>query len=541
MKDAQPIYYTSFFIFVMTLFSIGGPCSVFAVNPANEILLTSKQIDLLKPYLESTQWLRDSLHSIHNEDNFFDPLRQLDGKDLQNFSTNLEVPQQWRGSWKNTTRGNAIDVFSSHIFIQNSLHRVVFSAEFSHTLICFVLTPDLESKVWVFSAKDFNSTFDMARAFELTTNKFELNNSFFIQKASQIPFTPALNGKYVEVNDQLMKKNRVVAEIFNNNVKALDRRWKIESQGQTFIDQRRGFYILASDEKTKTMGYFLLRKISLYENDWELRLYTEPNTIGLTASVYVLGQRFAKINQSGLDYRWLLLPILALVLGYGLYRRRLQQVQKQQFRTHLALNGLRAQLNPHFLFNSLASIQDLVNEDNKAAANRYFDEIARLLRYVVDSSKYTYMPLAQELEALEKYCSLEALRTPFQYSFDISKDIDQNNSEIPTMLLQPFVENAILHGLRPGTDPKELKISLWSESSNRIGISILDNGIGIEEAQRRGQNHLDTREHQGLATTQQRIDLLNEGKKEKITLQITDRSQLKPGQTGTVVQLSIPI
>ncbi|WP_373549328.1 sensor histidine kinase [Haliscomenobacter sp.] len=541
MKNAQLIYHTPLFILAVTLFSMGSISRVLAANPPDGTLLNPKQIALLKPYLESTQWLRDSLHSIYKEDNFFDPLRQLNEQDLQNFSTNLNVPQHWRGFWKNTTRGNAIDVFSSHIFFQNSLHRVVFSADFSHTLICFVITPDLESKVWVFSGKSSNSTFNTARAFELTTNKFEINNSFFIQKNNQTPFPPALNGKYVEVNNQVLQKNRVVAEILNSSVNALDRNWNIESRGETFIDQRRGYYILAADAKTGTMAYFLFRKISLYENDWELRLYTEPNTIGLTAAVYVLGQRFAKLNQTGLDYRWLLLPILALILGYWLYRRRLQQVQKQQFRTHLALNGLRAQLNPHFLFNSLASIQDLVNEDNKAGANRYFDEIARLLRYVVDSSKYAYMPLTQELEALEKYCSLEALRTPFQYSFVLSPDIDQNNTEIPTMLLQPFVENAILHGLRPGTDPKELKISIWPESDNRIGISILDNGIGIDEAQRRGQKLQDTREHQGLATTRQRIDLLNEGKKEKITLKIIDCSHLKPGQTGTLVQLSIPL
>ena len=240
--------------------------------------------------------------------------------------------------------------------------------------------------------------------------------------------------------------------------------------------------------------------------------------------------------------RFLMLILILLGLGtYFYYRNRMKKLQRAQFRTHLALNGLRAQLNPHFLFNSLASIQDLVNEDNKVAANRYFAEIARLLRYVVDSSKYAYMPLVQELEALEKYCSLEALRTPFQYSFDISKDIDQNNTEIPTMLLQPFVENAILHGLRPGTDPKELRIRLWPESGNRIGVMVEDNGIGIEEGQRRGQKLQDTREHQGLANTQQRIDLLNEVKKEKITLQISDRSHPKPGQTGTLVQLSIPL
>jgi sensor histidine kinase YesM len=146
----------------------------------------------------------------------------------------------------------------------------------------------------------------------------------------------------------------------------------------------------------------------------------------------------------------------------------------------------------------------------------------------------------EQLAALKKYCSLEALRTPFDYHFDIRSEIDLQNTEIPTMLLQPFVENAILHGLRPSSIPKDLQISMWPEGEDRIGISIVDNGIGIEESRDRQLANY-KRSHQGISTTQKRIELLNIGKKQKIVLKITDRSQLKPNQTGTLVQLSIPV
>ena len=121
--------------------------------------------------------------------------------------------------------------------------------------------------------------------------------------------------------------------------------------------------------------------------------------------------------------------------------------------------------------------------------------------------------------------------------------VDLENVEIPTMLLQPFVENAILHGLRPSNGPKNLRIKVEQHSHQMLNIAIEDSGIGIEEAQRCQQNRDPDpkRGHQGMAMTNQRIDWLNVGKSEKIALHIQDRNQISPTHTGTLVQLSIPL
>ena len=159
----------------------------------------------------------------------------------------------------------------------------------------------------------------------------------------------------------------------------------------------------------------------------------------------------------------------------------------------------------------------------------------------MDSAAHEFVLLKDELEALRKYCCLEALRTPFDFSIQVDPLVDQENVEIPTMLLQPFVENAILHGLRPSHGPKNLCIKVEQRSPQLLNIAIEDSGIGIEEALRRQQNRDPNRGHQGMAMTNQRIDWLNVGKSEKIALHIQDRNQISPTHTGTLVQLSIPL
>ena len=302
------------------------------------------------------------------------------------------------------------------------------------------------------------------------------------------------------------------------------------------------YRILAKNKETQELGYFTIKIAGSPGVTWQLSLFQPEQK-----TYFVIGERkmkdsykYQRLAKKILYYLAIIIgsgSALVLVIVYFVQRRR----KHQQLRTQMALSGLRAQLNPHFLFNTLTSIQDLVNQENKSAANRYFNEMAQLLRYVVDSSVEETTNLASEVAALEKYCSLEALRTSFDYHFDIRSEIDLQNTEIPTMLLQPFVENAILHGLRPSSIPKDLQISMWPEGEDRIGISIIDNGIGIDASEASHQDSPLKRSHRGINTTRKRIELLNIGKKQKITLTIADRSQLKANQKGTLVQLSIPI
>ncbi len=503
--------------------------------------LHMQRVRTFQPYVENIAWVRDLLSADpqSNRAQRMLCLTKLDEAWLHNAKYSNHIPTEWCGFWSNIVT-HSIDVFPYNVFDKH-LYRVTATAEY-RDIILIALKTIYHTKVIAFE-KSFNYDGLTCQIFELNTEKYqdpEYHQLYQRKRTMLQEIHENLYGDYVE-RTWLFGHSKVKATISANSILALKRKWIIKSRGEVFARGRRAYRLYTWEEKTRTPGYFLVEKYNLNKDNWYLKLELEPSALASVKNLHFFGAKYAKVTRSRFNYFRLGMGFILLGIVYWTYRRRLKSIQRERSRTELALSGLRAQLNPHFLFNSLGSIQDLMNADNKPAANRYFDEMAQLLRYVVDSSKDTYIPLSPELAALEKYCSLEALRTPFHYAFDVHPEIDQSNVEIPTMLLQPFVENAILHGLRPGTDPKELKISIWPESGNRIGISILDNGIGIDEAQRRGQKLLDTRDHQGMATTQKRIDLLNEGKKEKITLKVIDRSHLKPGQTGTLVQLSIPL
>lgn len=538
MKNIKPSIAADFLILLAVVFGINGGLLA-NHNPVSTKPQEERQalVATFKPYIESIAWVSEFLKgdSSSTRAHQLKPVLNLSINWLDTAAFAKTVPAEWQFYWRGGLNDGLLDVFKHNVFYEDRLWRIQ-QVVYSKNMLLLKFGDIFATKV-IYINRWINNGLEIGvSAHELFPERFKEPISYHLslRKREQVTSFPEfLLGDYVST---IQKKS--ITQVETNVIYALGKRWLIQKKGEIFLDNRRAYRVYALEEKTGFPGYFIFEAVTDF---WVLKLRLEHSNSNSRQSSYSLGEKKDPTKSWKLDYRWVLLLTFLGLGAYLYYRNRVKKLERAQFRTHLALNGLRAQLNPHFLFNSLASIQDLMNEDKKEAANRYFDEIARLLRYVVDSSKYAYMPLAQELEALEKYCSLEALRTPFQYSFDISKDIDQNNTEIPTMLLQPFVENAILHGLRPGTDPKELKISLWPESGNRIGITVEDNGIGIEEGQRRRQKLQDTREHQGLATTQQRIDLLNEGKKEKITLQISDRSHLKPGQTGTVAQLSIPI
>jgi two-component system LytT family sensor kinase len=219
------------------------------------------------------------------------------------------------------------------------------------------------------------------------------------------------------------------------------------------------------------------------------------------------------------------------------------RLRQERARARLQLGNLRAQLNPHFLFNAMTSIQALVNRNDNRAANQYLGEFSRLLRSTLDRMQKETAPVQEELDALRTYCALEALRTPFEYHIEVEPGIDIYNAEIPTMLLQPLVENAILHGLRQGgVEAPRLEIRVKQKLRSSLCIAIDDNGIGIDAAgeQKSGQDL--KRNSYGLAMTRERIKLLNQSrpKNKPITLDIRDKRHAPLSQRGTIVAICIP-
>lgn len=182
---------------------------------------------------------------------------------------------------------------------------------------------------------------------------------------------------------------------------------------------------------------------------------------------------------------------------------KLSVEQHQKNIAQLQLNSVRSQLNPHFLFNALAGIQNLMNKNEIDNANRYLSKFARLTRNVLDSKEL--ISLTEEKTLLDDYLQMEQLRFGFQYTLKASSNLDTENNEIPAMLLQPFVENAVKHGILEKGNDGLIEVSFEKRSSDLV-LQIKDNGQGFVAAK--------TYNGLGLTLSKNRISLLNKIYKE---------------------------
>lgn len=216
---------------------------------------------------------------------------------------------------------------------------------------------------------------------------------------------------------------------------------------------------------------------------------------------------------------YLLCFIIATSLIWGIYRWRVsvirskhhtQQLEYQAKFLMLEHQTLNASMNRHFVFNALNSIQYYINKEDKISANKYLSSFAKLMRKNLDSSLSNFVPLSEEIERLELYLELELMRfeNKFEYRINMDENIDTESIEIPPLLLQPYVENSIWHGILPLGKPGVIKISIRENEKNNIIIDIEDNGIGIEASmgkkQQKGQIHIS----RGMEITEARINLL---------------------------------
>jgi len=179
-------------------------------------------------------------------------------------------------------------------------------------------------------------------------------------------------------------------------------------------------------------------------------------------------------------------------------KKKIDEEIKQKQTAQLQLNSVRSQLNPHFLFNALAGIQNLMNKNDTENANKYLSKFARLTRNVLESKEL--ISLTEEKTLLYDYLQMEQLRFGFQYTINTQADLDTENIEIPAMLLQPLVENAVKHGITEKGKDGEIAISFEKQVSNLL-LKITDNGSGFDATQ--------TYDGLGLALSKNRISLLN--------------------------------
>ena len=211
--------------------------------------------------------------------------------------------------------------------------------------------------------------------------------------------------------------------------------------------------------------------------------------------------------------------------------------------SELNQTNLRQQMNPHFIFNTLNSIQYYVFQNDKIASNNYMTKFASLIRKTLENSQHTAITIKEELDTLHLYLELEALRFKEKFNWEIRVDdeIDTLVYKIPTMLIQPYVENAITHGLMHKENGKGyIKVELELQT-DQILCTIEDNGIGrakaLEIKQQKNGNHISM----GTTITESRLKLVNDLYGQSMKVVYTDLVDEAGQAAGTRVQINIPI
>lgn len=294
----------------------------------------------------------------------------------------------------------------------------------------------------------------------------------------------------------------------------------------------------------KPYVYFVLDK------NGEFVEYVSETKSGIRVARESLEPKKKELNKSQLIIIIWVLGILILIalVVFAIWKWRVRQRFRKEAQIRklreLELTAIRSQMNPHFLFNCLNSVQNLVQQNKGREAHLYLSDFAGLIRKVLQNSEKEEVSLAEELEMTEQYLNLEKLRFDFDFQIQVERGIDINNTMVPSMLLQPFTENAVIHGLQNKTENRKLKIEvkrnshlssvIGKEENPGIVISIEDNGIGREAAKEIAK----VKNGKGSKLIQERLEILQEKQGEKYRLEIIDLNE--SCETGTRVEIFIP-
>ncbi len=272
-----------------------------------------------------------------------------------------------------------------------------------------------------------------------------------------------------------------------------------------------------------------LQRIDMLENQKSLN----DKTIELLEREKLVTERSIK------QQRTIIIALIAgiILLFVAIYLVFKSSQQKRIANQLLALRSLRSQMNPHFIFNALNSVNSYISKSDDRSANKYLTDFSKLMRAVMENSKSDFVSLASEIQILELYLKLEhhRFKEKFDYTFEVDPDIDQENIQIPPMLIQPYIENAVWHGLRYKEEKGYLKVEM--SNGGNLTVLIEDNGIGRKKSMEiKTKNQLES-VSTGLQNINNRLQIINQIHKTNLQVNIEDLD--KENQTGTRVIIDI--
>lgn len=281
-----------------------------------------------------------------------------------------------------------------------------------------------------------------------------------------------------------------------------------------------------------------LHEIKLVDRSELIKQQQDIEELSKTVSI---GQREEKIQnqtvfrQQLIIYGLILIILIVAVAAYFIYRSAQASKTANQL---LALKSLRSQMNPHFIFNALNSVNHFVAQQDERTANKFLSEFSQLMRLVLENSQEDFIPLFKEQEILTLYLKLEhyRFRDKFDYEINIDETISTETLEVPPMLIQPYIENAVWHGLRYKETKGKLELSIYHENGFLV-VAIKDDGIGRKKSAALKTANQKKHTSTGLKNIQERLHIINKVYKTHYRVEISDLNE----QGGTHVRIYIPI
>lgn len=237
--------------------------------------------------------------------------------------------------------------------------------------------------------------------------------------------------------------------------------------------------------------------------------------------------------------------VLAFVLvGLFFYFRNQEREKTLKLQKQLAEfehKALHLQMNPHFVFNCLASISSFIMQNGKEDAMKYLSKFSKLMRLTLEFSKESEIPIDKEIEALQNYLELEQLRFNQKFEFKINKASEiEDDTAIPSLLLQPYVENAIIHGLAPKDGKGFISID-FTQNDDQLICVIEDDGVGINTSRELKKNSVNIHQSMALEISKKRLETLEELENQKVNLTIEELKDENNNGKGTRITLELPL
>ena len=391
-------------------------------------------------------------------------------------------------------------------------------------------SPAKEKKESNTSQKDFNN--DKSREEIAVPSDLQIRENLQLVSLYEEEKNLIEAEKFIKISKDVIDKNTAAASVADVYKKSAELNRKKGKLDEALLDLEK--YTSAKEEAISDLQNELKTQIDIVKGQQQIDLVRKDFDIEEKESELLGSQLKTQKIISG----FLALLLLASLVFFYFLNKNVKE--KRKANQMLLVKSLRTQMNPHFIFNALNSVNNFIAKNDEKAANKFLSEFSRLMRKVLDYSQRDFISFEEEVELNELYLKLEhfRFRDKFEYQFEKNTDLNTYDLEVPPMLIQPFIENAVWHGLRYKEGKGHLKISI-NNAGNVLLVKIQDDGIGRKKSAELKTTNQKKYKSTGLQNVSKRIALINEIYGKNYEIEVSDFDETKE-DSGTLVQIKIP-